>query len=131
MKRGKPLQRTPMKRTRKPRNSERGPWRSAAYLEWVRSLPCCIAGISYCVVAHHLLRGTGEKCMGRKSGDNWAIPLCTEAHTALHDIGDETGFLKGHGIDGPALADALHAAWTAGDYEQGLRVVRGHEPTRS
>ena len=97
------------------------PIRSKAHLKFVAGLPCCITGISYQVVAHHLLRRTDEKCAGQRSGDDKIIPLTTEAHTALHGIGDETGFLEGHGIDGPALAKAL---WDVSpNHEAGLRVV--------
>ena len=99
------------------------PIRDRKHMAFVASLPCCITGISYKVVAHHLLRGTGEKCGGRKSGDDKTIPLCTEAHTALHGIGDEEGFLKGQGIDGPALAKALYEA--SGDYELACAILRG------
>ena len=76
------------------------------------------------VVVHHLLRNS-DKCAGRKSGDNFCIPLASHIHNALHADGNETRFLDGYGIDGPALAAALYEV--TGDIEKGLRVVRGLE----
>lgn len=102
------------------------PIRSRKHIIFVRSLPCCITGRTAVVQAHHLLK-TSEKCMGRRSGDDKVIPLHWQIHDALHASGDETGFLAGYGIDGPALASALYAA--SGDHETGLRVVRGLERT--
>ena len=107
----------------KRKRTKPGPWRSKAYLAWVRSLPCCVTGKTDGVVAHHLLRGTGEKCGGRRSGDNWAIALHWKVHDALHADGNEERFLAERGMDDPVdLATRLHAEWTD---EQGLRVVRG------
>lgn len=98
------------------------PIRSKAHVAFVASLPCCITGRIGGTHAHHLLRGTGEKAMGRRAGDNWTIPLHYKTHDALHKDGDETGFLEWHHIDGPALARSLYAA--SGDHEQGCRVLR-------
>lgn len=79
--------------------------RNKAHLRFIESLPCCATGRTGCQ-AHHLLRVEG-KCMGRRSGDNWAIPLHHEVHAALHADGNEERFLAKYGIDGPALAAAL------------------------
>ena len=112
MKRGKPLQRSPMKRTCKARNSERGLWRSAAYIAWVGGKFCCIPGCGKPPgPPHHLLRGT-DKCGGRTASDWWAVPMCHEHHHALHMDGNETRFMAEHGIDdGPALAMAQYEMW--------------------
>ena len=99
------------------------PIRDKKHLAFVASLPCCIEGRTGNVVPHHLLRGTGEKCGGRKSGDNWTIPLGAETHMDLHAWGDETWYLGKSDIDGPALAKALYEA--TGDYEQALNVLKG------
>lgn len=98
------------------------PIRNKAHLKFVASLPCCISTAPDPQV-HHLLRGTGEKCGNRKSGDNWVIPLRHDLHTKLHAGGDETGFLKVWNIDGPALAKQL---WDAtGNYERACAILRG------
>lgn len=96
------------------------PIRSKAHIAFLRQLPCCVTGHPS-GPPHHLLRGS-DKCGGRTAGDNFALPMCPEMHDALHHDGDETKFLGSHGIDGPALANALYAA--TGDHEQGLRVLR-------
>jgi hypothetical protein len=80
--------------------------RDAGHLNYVRSLPCCICKTHYDIQAHHLLR-TGEHAMGRRSGDNWAIPLCALHHTQLHMDGDEIAFLQARGIDGKREANEL------------------------
>lgn len=100
------------------------PIRDRKHLAFVAGLPCCITETPYGVVYHHLLRGTGEKCAGRKSGDNWVIPLCGDMHHELHADGNETRFLKQWGIDdGPALAKVLYEA--TGDYERACAILRG------
>lgn len=45
--------------------------------------------------------------MGRKSGDEWAIPLCTRHHAELHANGDETMYLQQRGIDGVKAAEKI------------------------
>lgn len=98
------------------------PIRSEKHRRFVASLPCCISGRDEATQGHHLLR-VPEKCMGRRAGDNWIIPLHHEMHTALHRSGDETAFLAIYDIGGPALAKAL---WNAsGNYELACAILRG------
>ena len=119
------MKRSPIKRTaalkrgpgfktnrRKPRNSERGPWRSAAYIAWVGWKLCCIPDCGKLSgPPHHLLRVEG-KCAGRRSGDDKALPMCHEHHHALHMDGNETRFMAEHGIDdAPALAMEQYEMW--------------------
>jgi hypothetical protein len=59
--------------------------------------------------------------MGLKSPDKSCIPLCNTHHRALHDDGNETRFLAGHGIQGKELAAALWAS--RGDLAGMIRVV--------
>ena len=73
--------------------------RDPKHLRMVRQLPCCLTWRTYGVEVHHLLR-TGEHAMGRRSGDNWAIPLANFLHRQLHDGPmDEQEFLAKHGLD--------------------------------
>ena len=125
------MKRTPMKRTRKPRNSERGPWRSPAYLAWIRSLGCIFDG--RLAEAAHVRYGDPEQGkphtpMARKPGDNYALPLCAECHRTGPDAqhkSNERAWWAGRGINPIERCNALHAAWTAGDYEHGLAILRG------
>jgi hypothetical protein len=80
---------------------------SARHLDLVRQLPCIIT-YEKPTVPHHLLR-TGEHGMGRKSSDQWAVPMTAAAHDALHTDGDEGAFFSRHGIDARAVARALWA----------------------
>lgn len=84
----KPLRRSYMKK-RRPRRLSR-PGSDPAYLEWVRSLACCvywIGGLNWngCdqrVHAHHAGRRPG---VSMKADDKTAIPLCDRHHRQWHD----------------------------------------------
>lgn len=54
-----------------------------AYLDWVRTKPCCACG-SPSVDAHHVkARGAGNG----KQNDFLAVPLCRFHHSELHQMG--------------------------------------------
>ena len=59
------------------------PFRSKQYLEYIKSLPCCVTGELGCD-SHHIV-GTKKGGMGTKVGDNFAIPLTRAMHTQLHN----------------------------------------------
>jgi DNA recombination protein Rad52 len=67
------------------------------HLKYVGRRPCLVCG-SRPSQAHHILFAQ-PRAMGRKVGDEWAVPLCTRHHRSLHDFGDERGWWKGFGID--------------------------------
>lgn len=52
------------------------PWRSRAYLEYVRSQPCCACGACVGVQASH----HGPHGIATKPGDERAVPLCATCH---------------------------------------------------
>jgi len=66
--------------------------KSRAYRQYISTLPCLICGNPE-VQVHHLLR-TGEHGMGKKSGDEWCVPLCVRHHDELHRNGDEVVFMN-------------------------------------
>ena len=69
--------------------------RSKAHRAWVRTHPCMICRC-WPVVAHHLLTAQ-PKAMGKKSGDQWTVPLCKFHHDMLHDVvGNERQFMEDH-----------------------------------
>jgi hypothetical protein len=76
------------------------------HLKLVASMNCCCCHAAG-GHAHHLLRAPG-KCLSRKTGDNYTIPLCGKCHDALHRNGNETKFLGQFGIDGKDLAKQLY-----------------------
>ena len=92
---------------RKPREQD------AAFLAYVRSLPCTICRRPGCDAAHiraaapqYGKRYTGK---GEKPSDKWAVPLCRDHHREQHGMSELSFWLR-YGIADPfALAIALHA----------------------
>ncbi len=66
------------------------------YLASLRGEPClvCRQGGE----AHHLMRAEARG-IGRKTSDNWAVPLCHKCHMELHAFGDEQTWWDVLGID--------------------------------
>ena len=60
------------------------PWRNKAYLEFVRSLPCCYTGQTENVQAHHLIGCGMGGTIGGKQSDIFTIPLTAEKHALFH-----------------------------------------------
>lgn len=52
-----------------------------AYLDWVRSLPCCGCGIQGRLHAHHSI---ADRHSSAKHSDLAAMPLCPDCHRELH-----------------------------------------------
>ena len=65
------------------------PFRSKAYLDAVRSLPCVITGEMGVCDPHHII-GHGGRGMSQKVSDLWVFPLHWELHKQLHDHGWQT-----------------------------------------
>lgn len=81
-----PLKRkTPMRRTRlqqkPPRKRSSAEGGDEVYLDWIRSLPCCVCGVRTSSHAHH---STGAG-MALKAPDREAMPLCPRCHRDFHD----------------------------------------------
>lgn len=57
-----------------------------AHLEWVRGLPCSVAGCMNAAHAHHV-RTAANSGMGLKPDDKEAVPLCAAHHAEGHRIG--------------------------------------------
>lgn len=70
--------------------------RDEKWLREVRRIPCLICG--RWAQAHHLQHAE-PSAMGKRSGDNWAVPLCADHHTALHRFGDEPLWWATEGVD--------------------------------
>ncbi len=56
--------------------------------------------------AHHL-RFTQPRALGRKSSDEFTVPLCRIHHRAVHRAGDERAWWKETGIDARKVAHTL------------------------
>lgn len=67
-------------------NWKRRAVRSADYLAFVRSQPCCVCRTLQDVAAHHE-QEKGQGAKGSKADDTRAVPLCTRCHRLRHDKG--------------------------------------------
>ena len=83
--------------------------RSEPYLKHIRSLACLICQYPGCV-AHHIMHAE-PSAMSLKSGDRWAVPLCTEHHGQLHGQGDERVFWALYGVDAEGWATREYERW--------------------
>lgn len=91
------------------------PTKKAAYLDFIRSLPCCVTG-RYGVEAAHLSSaapryghyGRGKQ---RKASDRWVLPVAPSSHSRQHDIG-EKAFWEEVGINPHILALTLFGLWS-------------------
>lgn len=94
----------------------------AGHLAFVRTLPCLACG-GPAGTAHHLTIGRGR--MGRKAGDDQAVPLTERCHNmhpeSLHVVGEKV-FWNRYGIDPRPVAAALYGS--SGDFEKCLRIIR-------
>jgi len=102
----------------KPKRSKprRGPAKDPAYLDWLRTLPCCVCAAwreifseqhtqadqkTATEAAHVGARGLGQKC----DDDREALPICERHHRtgalAQHKLGKK--FWTYHGLDRDAL----------------------------
>jgi DNA recombination protein Rad52 len=79
--------------------------RDKDHLRYVASQPCLVCGRSP-GHAHHV-RYAQPRAMGRKVSDEWAVPLCSSHHRALHTVGDEEMWWKELRVDPIAHAEQL------------------------
>jgi len=63
--------------------------RNKKYLNFIRSLPCCVTGSEWEIVAHHIRIGQNGG-MGLKPNDYRCIPLTADKHGELHHMGEKT-----------------------------------------
>lgn len=113
LKRGnKPLKRkTPLRPRKKGKKSEPG---SAAYLRWIRTLPCAICeGLMGKSEAAHT-KVLGSSGAAQKTSSRSCIPLCIWDHTLLwnsyHEM-PESEWAELHGIDLAHLVQSLNSMY--------------------
>lgn len=87
--------------------AQKRPGMDPKYLEKIRRLPSCVSGRGPCE-AHHL-RVKGERGVGLKATDRWAVPLTPDEHRDVHTVGSrkEEAWFKQRGLDCYALTYAL------------------------
>jgi hypothetical protein len=71
--------------------------RDKTHLRFVALQPCLLCGRS--PSDPHHLRFAQPRAMGRKSSDEFVVPLCRTHHRQNHQVGDEVSFWKQSGID--------------------------------
>ena len=82
------------------------PARHPGYLQWIRTLPCSVCGMTHTVEAAH----TGPHGLSQKSPDWSAIPLCARHHRTGDDSYHKLGprkFSEVHHLDIPAIVAGL------------------------
>ena len=108
-----------------PKAASKRPGMDRAHLAMIRTLPSCISGRQPCD-PHHL-RVKGERGVGLKATDKWAVPLTRDEHDEVHKVGSrkEEAWFAARGISNCyELASALWAAGKSRDLM--LRVLEAH-----
>ena len=123
-----------MKRAKKRQRTKPGPWRSKAYLDFVRAMGCifcqCPAEAAH-VRYGDLEQGKPPTPMGQKPADNYALPLCAECHRTGPDAqhkSNERAWWARREVNPIALARALYEAYP--DYEKGCAILRRIQEAR-
>ena len=112
------------------KNSEKykeRPGMSEDHLALIRRMPCCVTLAMPGGEAHHLKQGTGERGMGQRSTDKWAVPMAHNPHMEVENAGsrNETAWFKAHGIDDVQLL--ARDLWNVtGNLPQMIKVMMAH-----
>ena len=113
---------------RKPSAEAKREREAPAYLAKIRQLPCCIPSCSAPAPSHaHHLKCTGERGIGKKSSNRWAIPLCNECHiNGVERVGSlqEAAWFRERGILCLDLTAALYA--NSHSLEAMMNVLKRH-----
>lgn len=86
------------------------PIRDKKYIEFVRSLPCCVCGYPPPTDPHHYQQ-KGQGGTGTKVSDYQAVPLCHHHHVEYHNIGRQSFIIK-HEVDFEALMERMNKCYT-------------------
>jgi len=89
-------------------------YRNREHLRYVTQQPCLLCARKPSD-AHHL-RFVQPRALGRKSSDEFAVPLCRTHHRAVHRVGDEKAWWLQTGIDPIKVARKL---WKQTRIEEG------------
>mgnify|MGYP007083446446 FL=1 len=93
------------------RNSGRPAHKSArGYLAWLRGRNCCIGGTCAGRIEAAHVDYAGDKGMGTKASDCYAVPMCSAHHAEQHMAGVKT-FEARHSINLLSVANSYWRAW--------------------
>lgn len=120
----------PPREAKKPLSSgQRREGNDKKHLDFIRSLPCCVCMSHGPSDPHHLkggpASGPGERCMFRRSTDQWAVPVCRVHHEVVQPVHgqSERSLFRELGIhDVYGMASALFKA-PKKDPEAGRRII--------
>jgi hypothetical protein len=89
-------------------------YRNRDHLRYVAQQPCLICGRK--PSDPHHLRYVQPRALGRKSSDEFVVPLCRIHHRLVHRVGNESAWWKDVGIDPVKMAAKL---WRHARADQG------------
>lgn len=115
---------------KKTRAADKRPGMSAKHLSYVRQMPCAVCLRMPAGTCHHLKSETGERGMGLRSTDKWAVPLCFADHESVERVGsrNELRWFRDNGIEDPhGLALALWGS--SGDLPKMVKILMAHRGT--
>lgn len=93
------------------RNAGRPQWKVAtAYLKWLRGRPCLIGGDCAGRMEACHVDSAGDKGMGTKVSDRFAVPMCSAHHAESHEIGAQT-FQVHHRVNLLKAAETYWNKW--------------------
>jgi len=81
--------------------------RDKTHLRFVALQPCLVCGRA--PSDPHHLRFAQPRALGRKTSDEFVVPLCRTHHRQNHQVGDEAAWWKPTGIDPILVANRLWA----------------------
>jgi hypothetical protein len=108
------------------KNYEKRAGMSEDHLALIRQMPCCASLVMPGGEAHHL-KSMGNRGMGIRSEDRWAVPMAHDPHMEVERAGsrNEVKWFQEHGIaDVRELAEALWA--NTGDLSKMIAVLIAH-----
>ena len=123
-----------LRKSKKPSRQMRREGNDPKHLAFVRKLFCVLCGARVNVQAHHLKLGTGERGIGMKSTDRWAIPLCSapgrrldRCHAMIEDVASvyEEQVCIQHGLPDPKHL-ALDIFANTGNLKYCARTILRH-----
>jgi ERF superfamily len=102
-------------------------YRNKEHLRFVAQQACLLCGRK--PSDPHHLRFVQPRALGRKSSDEFAVPLCRIHHRAVHSTGDERAWWKGVGIDPITVARKLWKGTRGSGGQDQPTVSRQTTPT--
>lgn len=81
------------------------PFRSRKHQNWIRTLPCVVAGCRRKPEAAHI----GPHGMSQKAPDTHVLPICNHHHMELHGPGGRRGFESKYGLSLLGIVGLINA----------------------